>query len=294
MTGDEFKDLESKDLCFSYAHRLILDRISIEIKAGEVVVLLGANGAGKTTLLQSLCRQLRPAFGTVAVGKRDIAMFSRRALAQSIAVMPQHENRQSDLTVHDVISLGRTPNCGWWMPLSKNDHKVIDESIEATGLSEYRKHRATQLSGGEWRRMILARAIAQDAPILLLDEPTAGLDLKYQFDVLDRVRRMARERNLVVVVTLHDLNHAAMFGDRLALLANSSLIAIGTAREVLTPSLIRRAFGVDVTVIDHPVHGTPFVVPLYTVADAASIRTDASSVGLDVGHDGCQHSRPIA
>ena len=290
MTGYEFKDLESKDLSFSYAHRLILDRISIEIKAGEVVVLLGANGAGKTTLLQTLYRQLRPAFGIVAVGKRDIAMFSRRALARSIAVMPQHENRQSELTVYDVVSLGRTPICGWWMPLSKHDREVIDDSLEATGLSKYRGHRVTQLSGGEWRRMILARAIAQDAPILLLDEPTAGLDLKYQFDVLDRVRRMARERNLVVVVTLHDLNHAAMFGDRLALLANSSLIAIGTAREVLTPSLIRQAFGVDVTVIDHPVHGTPFVVPLYTVADAASIRTDASSVG----HDGCQPIRPIA
>ena len=263
MTGKKAEDLESRSLSFSYGHRLILDRISIDIKPGEVVVLLGANGAGKTTLLQSLCRQLRPAFGSVAVGNRDIALFTRRGLAQSIALMPQHENRQSELTVNDVVSLGRTPNCGWWMPYSKHDREVIEDSLEATGLSEYRKHRVSQLSGGEWRRMILARAIAQDAPILLLDEPTAGLDLKYQFDVLYRVRRMAHERNLVVVVTLHDLNHAAMFGDRLALLANRSLIAMGTAREVLTPSLIRQAFGVDVTVIDHPVHGTPFVVPMY-------------------------------
>ena len=256
-------ELTSKDLTFSYANRLILDRISVEMKAGEVVVLLGANGAGKTTLLQSLGRQLRPASGTVAVAKKDITQFTRRALAQNIAFMPQQENRQSELTVHDVVSLGRTPHSGWWMPLSNHDREVIEDSLRATGLLEFRQRRITQLSGGEWRRMILARALAQEAPILLLDEPTAGLDLKYQFDVLDRVRRMAKERNWVVVITLHDLNHAAMFGDRLALLADHKLIAIGEARQVLTPSLIRKAFDVSVTVIDHPVHGTPFVVPMY-------------------------------
>ncbi len=235
----------------------------MDMKAGEVLVLLGANGAGKTTLLQALCRQLSPESGSIALSSRDIGLFTRRALAQKIAFMPQHENRQSEFTVYDVVSLGRTPHCGWWMPFSKQDLNVIDASLEATGLSEARDRLVTQLSGGEWRRMILARALAQDAPILLLDEPTAGLDLKYQFDVLDRIRRMAKVRNLVVVVTLHDLNHAAMFGDRLALLAEQSLIAIGTAREVLTPSLIRRAFHLDVTVIDHPVYGTPFVVPMY-------------------------------
>jgi iron complex transport system ATP-binding protein len=111
--------------------------------------------------------------------------------------------------------------------------------------------------------MILARALAQASPILLLDEPTAGLDLKYQFDVLARVRKMAKLRGLVVVVTLHDLNHASMFGDRLALLSNHRILASGTAREVLRPELIEQAFGVKVSVIDHPVHGTPLVVPLY-------------------------------
>ena len=255
--------LTTKDLTFSYANRMILDRISLEMKAGEVIVLLGANGAGKTTLLQSLCRQLQPQSGTISVADRNIQLFTRRSLAQSIAFMPQQENRQSELTVHDVVSLGRTPHCGWWMPLSNQDHLVIEDSLAATGMLEYRERLVTQLSGGEWRRMILARALAQNAPILLLDEPTAGLDLKYQFDVLDRVRRMAKERNLVVVVTLHDLNHAAMFGDRLALLADHKLIAMGTAKQVLTPTLIRQAFDVSVTVIDHPVHGTPFVVPMY-------------------------------
>jgi iron complex transport system ATP-binding protein len=261
-------ELASEKLSFSYSNRLILDRISVEMRAGEVVVLLGANGAGKTTLLQSLCRQLRPESGSVRVSGQEIAHLSRRALSQSIAFMPQHENRQAELSVYDVVSLGRTPHCGWWKPLSKSDRGAIEDALVTTGLSELRERLITQISGGEWRRMILARALAQDAPILLLDEPTAGLDLKYQFDILNRVRQMARDRKWVVVITLHDLNHAAMFGDRLALLADGKLIAVGTAREVLTPPLIERSFGISATVIDHPIHGSPLVVPLFQVESA--------------------------
>ncbi len=256
-------ELTTDALTFSFAHRKILDRISMEMRAGEIVVLLGANGSGKTTLLRSLCRQLRPESGSVTVAKRDIQFFTRRTLAQNIAFMPQHELRPSELTVNEVVSLGRTPHCGWWNPLSKGDKQAIEDSLQAMGLCEERERQVAQLSGGEWKRMMLARVLAQDAPILLLDEPTAGLDLKYQFDVLDRIRRMAKERQLIVVVTLHDLNHAAMFGDRLALLADQTLIAIGTARDVLTPSLVMRAFHVQVTIMDHPIYGTPFVVPMY-------------------------------
>lgn len=255
--------LTTDRLSFSYANRLILDRISLELRAGEVTVLLGANGAGKTTLLQSLCRQLRPESGTASLDSQDLAGFTRRDLARRISLMPQHENRELPLQVLDVVSLGRTPHCGWWLPLSKLDHEIVEQSLEATGLDELRHRPVNALSGGEWRRMILARSLAQDASVLLLDEPTAGLDLKYQFDVLGRVRKMTQQRGLVSVLTLHDLNHAAMFGDRLALLADQALIAVGTPTEVLQPEFIWRAFAVAVTVIEHPIHGTPFVVPLH-------------------------------
>lgn len=255
--------LAANDLSFAYFSQTILDRVSIELRSGEVLVLLGANGAGKTTLLQTLCRQLRPDSGVVLIENQDIRKQSVKRLAKQVALMPQQENRDSQLRVVDVVSLGRAPHAGWWMPLSANDHAAVDQALQMSGLAELRDRRITELSGGEWRRMILARALAQHASILLLDEPTAGLDLKYQFEVLLRVQSMARQCGLTVVLSLHDLNHASIFGDRLALMHDRKLLAVGTPKEVLQPALIETAFGIPVTVIEHPIHHTPFVVPLY-------------------------------
>jgi iron complex transport system ATP-binding protein len=263
-------NMRADKLSFSYASRLVLDNISLELAAGEVLILLGANGAGKTTLLHALSRQLVPSLGTVVVDGQDLATLSRRSIAKLISLMPQHENRTTPLRVIDVVRMGRTPHCGWWRPLSSEDATVVGQSLDAAGMTSLSDRIVTQLSGGEWRRMILARALAQASPILLLDEPTAGLDLKYQFDVLDRVRRMARQRNLVVVMTLHDLNLASIFGDRLALLSDHRIVAMGKPHEVLTPSLVEQVFGVRSTVIEHPVHGTPLVITLGASNGSAS------------------------
>jgi iron complex transport system ATP-binding protein len=257
------KSLRARDVSFAYGERLVLDQISLDLRAGEVTVLLGANGAGKTTLLRTLCRQLQPDRGSVLIDEQDIGDRSRKTLARQVALMPQHEDRGSQLSVRDVVSLGRAPHCGWWWPMTTEDHKAVDQALRASGLWELRLRSITELSGGEWRRMILARALAQQAPILLLDEPAAGLDLKYQMEVLTMVQRMAVERQMVIVMTLHDLHHASLFADRLALISGNALLAAGTPREVLRPHLIEQAFGVPVTVIEHPVHGTPLVVPQY-------------------------------
>jgi len=255
--------LTASDISFSYSDQAILDRISLELHAGEVLVLLGANGAGKTTLMQTLCRQLRPDSGVVMIQQRDIRKQTFKAIAREVSLMPQQENRDSQLSVSDVVALGRSPHAGWWLPLTARDHAAVDQALEMSGLTHLRDRRITELSGGEWRRMILARALAQHASILLLDEPTAGLDLKYQLEVLVRVQTLARQCQLTVVLSLHDLNHASIFGDRLALMHNRKLLAVGTPKDVLQPSLIETAFGIPVMVIDHPIHRTPFVVPLY-------------------------------
>ncbi len=263
--------MRTDKLSFSYASRLVLDEVSVDLRSGEVLVLLGANGAGKTTLLHALSRQLFPTGGAVMVDNQDLANLSRRSIARLIALMPQHENRETPLRVIDVVRMGRTPHCGWWRPHSSEDASVVAESLDAAGMTRLSNRIVTQLSGGEWRRMILARALAQASPILLLDEPTAGLDLKFQFDVLDRVRRMAKQRDLIIVMTLHDLNLASIFGDRLALLSDHRIVAMGEPREVLTPSLIEQVFGVRSTVIDHPIHGTPLVVTLGASSTSKSL-----------------------
>lgn len=264
--------LVADQLKFRYTERLIIDGISLELRSGEVLVLLGANGAGKTTLLRLIARQIKLESGTIVLNDCDVAKLSRRKLAQQIALMPQHENRTSMLTVWDVVSLGRMPHCGWWAPLSNTDISRVEAAIASTGLESLRDRSILELSGGEWRRMILARAIAQDASVLILDEPIAGLDLKYQYEVLDQVRLLTRQNQLVTIVTLHDLNMAAMFADRVAILHDGKLLAIGKVEEVLTCDRIRQAFGVDVSVVKHPTLGTPLVIPLH---DFSKMRTGA-------------------
>lgn len=259
---------------FGYTDKIVIDGVSLDLRSGEVLVLLGANGAGKTTLLRLIARQIKLESGSMCLNESDVARLSRRKLAQQIAMMPQHEDRSSMLTVLDVVSLGRMPHCGWWTPLSKSDQSRVDAALVATGLQGLRDRSIVELSGGEWRRMILARAIAQDASVLILDEPIAGLDLKYQYEVLDQVRHLTRQNRLVTLVTLHDLNMAAMFADRIAILHEGRLLAIGNAQDVLTSENIRQAFGVDVSIAKHPVLGTPLIIPLH----------DFSNMRSGVGH----------
>lgn len=254
--------IEARAVSCGYGSRRVLDSLSLAAQAGQVLVLMGPNGAGKTTLLRTLARLLRPDHGQVLLHERDVWKLTAHQVARDVALMPQSERRDWPLSVEECVRLGRAPHRGWLLPYSPTDLQVVQAALEAAELVPLRTRPVTELSGGEWRRMILARALAQQARVLLLDEPTAGLDLKFQVEMLRLVRRMALDKQLVVVVTLHDLNQAALYGDRLALLHEHQLVAIGTPAEVLSAERISRVYGVDVTVMQHPVYGTPMVVPL--------------------------------
>ncbi|MDB5339722.1 MAG: yusV [Planctomycetaceae bacterium] len=261
--------LHAKDITCGYDQRKVLESLSLSATAGEVLVLLGPNGAGKTTLLRALARFLRPMSGTVLLDNQDLWTLRREAAAQRIALMPQSERRDWPLTVEESIQLGRAPHRGWYVPFNAEDALIVESALASTGLLELRERPITELSGGEWRRMVFARALAQQANVLLLDEPTAGLDLKYQHEVLRLVCDLAKNRNLTVVVTLHDLNHATLYGSRLAVVAEHTIVAVGAPQDVMTVDLIERVFGVHVTIVPHPVYGTPMVVPLMEKATAA-------------------------
>lgn len=248
-------------LAFAFGANLVIDGASLVCQPGKISVLLGANAAGKTTLLRLISKHLHPQSGAVLLDDADHSTLSRRQLSQTVALMPQHENRDSALTVVEVVSLGRLPSVGWWSSFSAMDHQHVEQAIAATGLEKLRDRHIDELSGGEWRRMILARALAQQASILLLDEPIAGLDLKYQFEVLSHLQRITKENQLTTVVTLHDLNLAALFADTIALMHGGKIIAIGSPRETLTAALIEQAYDIRVTVHANPVHDTPLIIP---------------------------------
>jgi iron complex transport system ATP-binding protein len=240
---------------------VVLDEVRLEARPGEVLALIGPNGAGKTTLLRALARLLRPLGGLVSLDGRDIWRMRPGPAARRMALAPQAAELWP-LTVEQFVALGRAPHRGWLLPLGPADRAAVAGALERTGMAALRERLVTELSGGEQRRAILARALAQEPRVLLLDEPTAALDLKYQASTLALARQLAHEDGLTVVVTLHDLNQAAGVADRVALIARGRLLAVGPPDEVLTAELIGATYDVAVSVCRHPLDGTPLITPL--------------------------------
>ena len=255
-------NLEAQQLTCAYDRLTVLRALEFTLRPGEVLAFIGPNGAGKTTLLKALARLLRPKTGTVLLDGQNVWHLSPRQMARRSALAPQQENTHWPATVEQAVALGRAPHRGWLLPYSTWDRHVLEHVLTQTGLQALRQRLVTELSGGEQRRVILARALAQEPQILLLDEPTTHLDLKYQIEVLALVRRLAHQDGLTIAVALHDLNQAAFCADRLALLRDGSLLALGSPAEVLTPDRLAQAYEVTVVVVSHPVYGTPMVAPI--------------------------------
>jgi iron complex transport system ATP-binding protein len=254
--------LEARDLTCAYNGEPVLSNLSLAVYPGQVLALIGPNGAGKTTLLRAMARLLRPRKGALLLDDQQVWQLPPRAMARQLALAPQSNGNTWPLSVEQVVALGRAPHRGWLLPFSARDREVVQQAIQRTGLEHLRQRLVTQLSGGEQRRVVLARALAQEPQILLLDEPTAHLDLKYQTEILELARQLAHADDLAVVVTLHDLNQAALCADRLALLAEGRLLVVGEPQDVLVPSYLARAYGVPVVVTQHPLYGTPMVTPV--------------------------------
>ena len=254
--------LAAQELTCTYDRQAILHQVALALQGGEVLALIGPNGAGKTTLLRVLARLLRPTTGTVLLAGRNVWQLSPGAVARQLALAPQQTDMHWPVTVEQAVSLGRAPHRGWLLPYAASDYQVVEWALQQTGLQALRQRRITELSGGEQRRVILARALAQQPQVLLLDEPTAHLDLKYQTEVCAFVQRLAHQEGLAVGIALHDLSQAVLCADRLALLAQGRLLACGSPDEVMTPERLTQAYGIEVIVTRHPIYGTPLVAPL--------------------------------
>jgi iron complex transport system ATP-binding protein len=239
--------------------RPVLTGVSLTLRGGELFVILGPNGAGKTTLLRTLARLIRPLSGTVTLDGKDVWSCSPSQVAQAVAFTSQVLAPDWPFTVREFVALGRAPHRGWWRPLAAQDHRVIDAALDLFGLHSVGDRPVTELSGGEWQRVRLARALTQEARMLLLDEPTTHLDPRYQLELLSLVRGLVRDRHLAVVMTLHDLNLAGAWADRVALLADGEVHSEGTPDAVLTETALEAAYGVPLAVAPHPLTGAPMV-----------------------------------
>jgi iron complex transport system ATP-binding protein len=259
--------LAARDLSFAYARRRgleqrVLDHVSIEVERGSVVGLLGPNGSGKTTLLKVVSGVLSPQSGGVEIDGRPIGQLTRRELARRIAVVPQETHSTFDFSVIDMVLMGRYPHLGPFELEGAADQAIAREALAATGTAALEARPFATLSGGEKQRVVIASALAQASDMLLLDEPTAALDLGYQFEITALLRQLNAERGTTMIVSTHDLNLAAALCERVVLLKHGRVIAYGSTRDTLTSENIRLLFEVDADVQFHARAGHLTVVPI--------------------------------
>jgi iron complex transport system ATP-binding protein len=263
--------LAATDISFSYVRRpartgshvpFVLDRVSLDVSRGTIVGLLGPNGSGKTTLLRILAGILQPLSGTVLVDGKPISRLTRREMARRVAVVPQETHTTFDFSVMDMVLMGRYPHLGAFELEGAADQAIAREALAATGTAAFEGRAFATLSGGEKQRVVIASALAQASDALLLDEPTAALDLRYQFEIAALLRSLNTGRGVTMVVSTHDLNLAAALCDRVVLLKQGRVIAQGATRETLTHQNIRLLYEIEADVRFHERAGHLTVVPI--------------------------------
>lgn len=262
--------LRVSDLSFSYGSARILKDISFDAEEGEFLGLMGPNGSGKTTLLRCLTRYLPTEARAVLVDMKPLHTLTDREVASTFAVVPQSSSTDFPFTVRDVVTMGRIPHArGRLSGMRREDSEVVARSMESAGCAHLADRPFSELSGGERQRGVIARALAQEPRALLLDEPTVYLDISGQLEMMDLVRRLNKERGLTVVAVLHDINLAARYCDRIALLSKGRLDAIGRPSEVLTAETILGVYGVDVAVRRDPFTNAVYIMPKASAARVA-------------------------
>ena len=257
--------LKIENLVASYGHRRVLNQVSLEVNSGEVTALIGPNGAGKSTLVRAVSGVIPVESGKISSNdfSRSVDLLSLPPMqrARYLAVVPQAVSLPPAFTVWETVLMGRTPYLNFLGQTSAKDEQTVRLALQKVDALDLSERRVGELSGGEQQRVLLARALAQSTPILLLDEPTANLDLHYQVSLMEIVRSLAQRDHLAVLIAMHDLNLAARYADRLALLVAGEIKATGTPRQVLTPELISAAYHLPVSVIPHPFADAPLVLP---------------------------------
>ena len=241
--------LEVKGLSFTIDSTQLLKNVSLSIREGEFVGLIGPNGCGKSTLLKNIYRTYRPARNTVLIGGADVTELTSKALAREMAVMAQENSVEFDFKVREMVMFGCYSRRKFLQGDSARDREMCGKCLERVGLSGYEERSYQSLSGGEKQRVLLARVLMQESPLIVLDEPTNHLDVSHQYQIMDVLRAL----DVTVFSSIHDLNLAALYCDRLLLMRKGEIVAAGTPEEIITRENIREYFGIDAQVSVNPV-----------------------------------------
>ncbi|MDO9454561.1 ABC transporter ATP-binding protein [Nocardioides sp.] len=260
MTTTADSRLATENVTLAYDRRVISTDLSVQIPDGSFTVIIGPNGCGKSTLLRSLARLLKPKEGRIVLDGRAVTEYGAKEAARLVGLLPQTSMAPDGITVADLVGRGRYPHQGLIRQWSPSDKTAVDEAMAATGVADLASRPVDELSGGQRQRVWVAMALAQETPLLLLDEPTTYLDIAHQIDLLDLFAGLNRGGSTLVAV-LHDLNQATRYATHLIVMKDGAIAAEGPPGDVFTAELVHDVFGLPCVVIDDPVSGTPLVVP---------------------------------
>jgi len=253
--------LRIKEVEFSYASTPVLENVCMELAPSEILGIVGPNGAGKSTLLRCIDRILKPKRGSILLDGQDIKEMSRMEIARRMGYVPQTSTRVFPATVFDTVLMGRRPHLGWRS--SETDVEKVLEVLKLLGIVEFALRDFNEISGGQQQKVLIARALAQEADILLLDEPTSNLDIRHQLEAMDIIKKLVNEKGISAIMAIHDLNLASRYADRIIMLNGGTIVAAGNPPSVLTPENIKQVYGVEAVVRTES--GRPYIVPISPV-----------------------------
>ena len=252
--------IEINNVCFSFEQE-VLKNININIERGKFYTILGPNGSGKTTLLRILSKSLDMEKGEIFIDEVDLTQIKPNLLAKEIAVVPQSTEIEFDFSVQDIVLMGRTPHISRFCSESEKDVEIAMTAMKRTNTWELRNKSINALSGGERQRVVVARAIAQETGIILLDEPISHLDIHHQIEIMNQLKQLNKNKNITIIAVLHDLNIAAAYCDHMILMHDRGVYKNGTPEEVLTEDIIKKVYGLDVYITKNPKTGKTFIMP---------------------------------